>query len=110
MITSTERHKLVSSRERGNRVLILTDIDFRGVEECCAVITAPFLVEAAKAEDLSKCNKTDDAAIIHCASAAFVSTRAIATWGYLHKPSKRGCLNLTQAARLPRLAIEVICR
>ena len=77
MITSTERHKLVSSRERGRRVLT-ADIDFRVVEECCAVITAPFLVEAAKAEDLSKCNKTDDAAIIHCASAAFVSTRAIA--------------------------------
>lgn len=65
MITSTERHKLVSSRDRGQRVLT-ADIDFRVVEECYAVITAPFLVEAAKAEDLSKCNKTDDAAIIHC--------------------------------------------
>ena len=47
MITSTERHKLVSSRERGQRVLTLADIDFRVVEECCAVITAPFLVGAA---------------------------------------------------------------
>ena len=64
MITSTERHKLVSSRERDRS--ILAEIDFRGVEECCEIITAPFLVEAAKAEDLSKCNKTDDAAIIHC--------------------------------------------
>ena len=99
MITSTERHKLVSSRERGKRV-ITADIDFRVVEECCAVITAPFLVEAAKAEDLSKCNKTDDAAIIHCASADKGSTRAIATWGYLHKPSKRGMFKFNSSCSL----------
>ena len=75
MITSTERHKLVSSRDRGQRVLTLAEIDFRVVEECCAVITASFLVEAAKAEYLLKCNKTDDAAIIHCSICLYQHSR-----------------------------------